>query len=118
MKHLEPTPTFTHTAKELLSTGEKLVVLEAIEDDPWSGVVVEIDGEEFGGRTRFVQFALDGDKQSRRGHYLKVTYSIFNEGDYILLLHVGTESQWERWMRNKGARTVIAAALRGLLTGA
>lgn len=118
MKKLEPTEVFEQTAKEFLSTGEKLVVLEAIEDDPWSGVSVEVDSEEFGDRVKFIQFPFDGDKPSRRGHYIKVTYSIFDQGDRIILMHVGTEAQWERWMRNKATREAIVAGLRALFMGA
>ena len=95
-----------------------MVALDAIDDDPWSGVVVEVDSEEFGDRVKFIQFPLDGDKQSRRGHYVKATYSIFDEGDRILLMHVGTETQWQRWMRNKATREAIIAGLRALFMGA
>lgn len=118
MDRFVPTEEFERTAKELLSTGEKLVVLEAIEDDPWDGVAVEVDSEEFGDRIKFIQFPLDGDKPSRRGHYVKVMYSIFDQGDRIILMHVGTERQWERWMRNKATRKAIIAGLRALFMGA
>lgn len=118
MDRFVPTEQFEQTAKELLSTGEKLVVLEAIEDDPWGGVAVKVDSEEFGDRVRFIQFPLDGDMPSRRGHYIKVMYSIFDQGDRIILMHVGTEAQWERWMRNKATRQAIIAGLRALFMGA
>ncbi|MEO1453048.1 MAG: hypothetical protein AAFR73_13250 [Pseudomonadota bacterium] len=117
MKRLDPTTQFQLTARDLLSAGEQLVILEAIEDDPWGGVAVEVDGEEFGGRVRFVQYPLDGDKPSRRGHFVKVTYSVFDQGDRIILMHVGTEAQWERWMRNKAVREAIVAGLRSLFMG-
>jgi hypothetical protein len=112
------TEEFEQTAKELLSTGEKLVVLDAIEDEPWDGVNVVVESEEFGDKVKFIQFPLDGDKPSRRGHYIKVMYSIFDEGDRIILMHVGTETQWDRWMRNKATRQAIIAGLRALLMGA
>ncbi len=118
MKKLIPTEEFEKTAKEFLSAGELLVVLDAIEDDPWDGVSVVVDSEEFGDRIKFIQFPLDGDKPSRRGHFMKITYSIFDQGDRIILMHVGTEAQWKRWMRNKAAREAIIAGLHALLMGA
>lgn len=111
---LIPTDAFEETAKELLSAGETLMISEAIEDDPWAGVAVEIESEEFGERIKFVQFPLDGDKPSRKGHFVKVTYAIFDQGDRVILLYVATETQWARWMRNKATREAIITSLRGL----
>ncbi|MBO9468057.1 hypothetical protein J7443_22715 [Tropicibacter sp. R15_0] len=109
---LVPTENFEQTAKELLSAGELLMILETIEEDPWGGVTVVIDSEEFGDRIRFAQFPLKGMDRSRKGHFVKVLYAIFDDGERVILMNTATETQWDRWLRNQATRGAILAGLR------
>jgi len=106
-KPFELTQSFEETAKELLSNAELLLVLETIEANPWAGASVEIDSQEFGGRIKFIQYPLDGNQKSRKGHLIKVMYAVFDEGDRIILMFVTTEPRWQRWLRNVTMKDVL-----------
>ncbi len=120
--NLVPTEAFEQTAKELLSNAEMLLALETIEDNPSAGINVDVDGEEFGDRIKFIQFPVTGKEPSRKGHFIKVVYAVFDDGERVVLMVVTTEMQWARWLRNVSTRDVIVEGLRfvarKLLTGA